>query len=132
MNKIRPDTSAAIIEAAFEVFSANPSASLSVVADRAGVGRATLHRYFPGRRELMRALAKLAIEELDMAVEKAIGMQHFRQQYGINDTVEQGVSYINALMRQQPGILLHVDVSEGSCEGIHVLDTKKRPIIIGP
>ncbi len=71
MNQIRPTTRDAIIEAAFEVFSENQAASLSDVAQRAGVGRATLHRHFPGRPELMRALAKIAMAELDNAVDEA-------------------------------------------------------------
>ena len=69
MSKIRPDTRDAIIEAAFEVYADNQAASLSDVAQRAGVGRATLHRHFPGRRELMRALAKIALDELEEAVD---------------------------------------------------------------
>lgn len=72
MQKIlRPKTRDAIIEAAFEVFSRNPSAPLSEVSDRAGVGRATLHRHFPGRDELIRALALIAIDEMDDAAERA-------------------------------------------------------------
>ena len=71
MEKIRPTTRDAIVEAAFDVFSQNQAASLGDVAMRAGVGRATLHRHFPGRPELMRALAKIAIAELDDAVEQA-------------------------------------------------------------
>lgn len=71
MSQIRPTTRDAIIEAAFEVFAENQGASLGDVAQRAGVGRATLHRHFPGRPELMRALAKIAMAELDEAVERA-------------------------------------------------------------
>lgn len=71
MNQIRPTTRDAIVEAAFEVFAENQRASLGDVAQRAGVGRATLHRHFPGRPELMRALAKIAMAELDAAVEEA-------------------------------------------------------------
>ena len=70
MNQIRPETRAAIIEAAFLVFNETPSASLADVAARAGVGRATLHRYFSGRADLMRALALTAMEELDRAIEE--------------------------------------------------------------
>lgn len=61
----------AIIEAAFAVFSKNPSAALADVAERAGVGRATLHRHFASRDDLMRALSKIAIKEMDDAVELA-------------------------------------------------------------
>lgn len=71
MKQIRPNTRDAIVEAAFLVFAENSGASLGDVAERAGVGRATLHRHFPGRLELMRALAKIAMAELDQAVEQA-------------------------------------------------------------
>ncbi len=71
MTKIRLDTRDAIIEAAFLLFAEQPTASLGDLAKRAGVGRATLHRHFPGRPELMRALAKIAMEELDQAVKEA-------------------------------------------------------------
>ncbi|MEM6463774.1 MAG: TetR/AcrR family transcriptional regulator [Pseudomonadota bacterium] len=71
MNKIRPEARAAIIEAAFAVYAERPTASLADVAARAGVGRATLHRHFPGRADLMRELAGVAMQELDRAVEAA-------------------------------------------------------------
>ena len=70
-NSIRLSTRDAIVEAAFAVFSKDPSAALSDVAERAGVGRATLHRHFAGRDELIRALAKIASKEMDEAVEDA-------------------------------------------------------------
>ncbi|MEO0342694.1 MAG: TetR/AcrR family transcriptional regulator [Pseudomonadota bacterium] len=71
MNKIKLETRDAIIEAAFQIYNENPGASLGDIADRAGVGRATLHRYFPGRNQLMAALAMIALTELDAAVEAA-------------------------------------------------------------
>lgn len=71
MTVVRPNTRDAIIEAAFQLFAEKPTSSLGEVADRAGVGRATLHRYFPGRSELMSALAKIAMEDLDRAVKDA-------------------------------------------------------------
>jgi len=64
---IRPSTRDAIIEAAFDIFSRDPSASLSEIADRAGVGRATLHRHFASRSDLLRALTLIAIREIDNA-----------------------------------------------------------------
>lgn len=60
-----------LIEAAFVVFSRDPSAPLSVVAGAAGVGRATLHRYFSSRDALIRELAQIAIAEMDVAAEAA-------------------------------------------------------------
>ena len=70
-NSIRPSTRDAIIEAAFAVFSKDPSAALSEVATLAGVGRATLHRHFSSRDDLIRALAKIANQEMDEAVDIA-------------------------------------------------------------
>lgn len=70
-NSIRPSTRDAIIEAAFAVFSKDPSAALSEVATLAGVGRATLHRYFASREDLIRHLAKVANQEMDDAVNAA-------------------------------------------------------------
>lgn len=68
----RISTQQAIIEAAFEVLGHNPGASLGEVADAAGVGRATLHRHFAGRDDLIHALAEHAMDELDAAVEAAV------------------------------------------------------------
>lgn len=61
----------AILNAGFEVFSHNPGASLAEVAAHAGVGRATLHRYFSGRAALVAELALVASQELNAAVEDA-------------------------------------------------------------
>ncbi|MEL7132615.1 MAG: helix-turn-helix domain-containing protein [Pseudomonadota bacterium] len=61
-----------ILDAAFEVFSQNPGASLADVAQAAGVGRATLHRHFAGRDELMVELTLAAAQELDAAVATAV------------------------------------------------------------
>ena len=62
----------ALIEAGFVVFARNASASLAEVAAEAGVGRATLHRHFAARKDLISALATRAEEELDAAVENAL------------------------------------------------------------
>ena len=70
-DSIRPSTRDALLEAAFQVLAAAPRASLSDIAARAGVGRATLHRHFPGRYDLIRALAHRAIQEIDKAAESA-------------------------------------------------------------
>ena len=70
-NSVRLSTKDAIVEAAFAVFSKNPSAALSDVAERAGVGRATLHRHFAGRADLVAEMALVASAELNAAVEEA-------------------------------------------------------------
>jgi len=71
MQVINPSSRAAIIEAAFLVFNDNPGASLADVATKAGVGRATLHRHFSARQDLIDALAQIAMDELDAAVDAA-------------------------------------------------------------
>lgn len=49
------------LSAAARVLSMRPGSSLQDIADEACIGRATLHRYFPTRDELVRALAADAI-----------------------------------------------------------------------
>ena len=68
---LRPSTEDAILEAAFALFRENPGTSLADIAAKAGVGRATLHRYFPSRDDLVRALALTAISEMDAAADAA-------------------------------------------------------------
>lgn len=68
---LRPSSHEAIIEAAFELLASNPGSSLADIAARAGVGRATLHRYFSSREDLLLVLAKAAMREMDGAVEAA-------------------------------------------------------------
>lgn len=72
MKQKRPTSRDAIIEAAFDLFGRDPSASLADIAAAAGVGRATLHRHFAGRDDLIVALTRIAMEELDTAVQAAV------------------------------------------------------------
>ena len=57
-----------LLDAAIAVLVDNPSASLSEVVKKAGVGRATLYRYFPTREALVKEIALLAIKQTDEAV----------------------------------------------------------------
>ena len=66
------NTEKTILEAAFEVLSDRPTATLADIAQAAGVGRATLHRYFSGRDDLIRAMALVAADELEAAVDAAV------------------------------------------------------------
>lgn len=70
-DSIRPTSRDAILEAGFRLLSADPAVSLADIAQYAGVGRATLHRYFPGRDDLLRALALSALAEMDDAADRA-------------------------------------------------------------
>ena len=58
----------AIIEAGISALLANPSAGMSEIAERAGVGRATLYRHFESREDLVRKLAIVCMKEIDEAV----------------------------------------------------------------
>lgn len=54
----RSRTRRAILDAAMSVLAADTGASLGDIAAAAGVGRSTLHRHFPDRSDLRRALAR--------------------------------------------------------------------------
>ena len=66
---IRPATLEAIVEAAIRLLNVNPGATMSEIATRAGVGRATLHRHFRTRDDLVREIGIRCIEEMNTAVQ---------------------------------------------------------------
>ncbi|KHO18094.1 TetR/AcrR family transcriptional regulator [Mycolicibacterium setense] len=67
----RERTRKAILDAAMTVLADNPSASLSDIATAADVGRSTVHRYYPERTELLRALARHVHELSNAAIDRA-------------------------------------------------------------
>jgi TetR/AcrR family transcriptional regulator, mexCD-oprJ operon repressor len=60
---------ARIVDAATAVLTEDPGAGMNEVAERAGVGRATLYRHFPSRDELLAAIKAQARQEAVEAVE---------------------------------------------------------------
>lgn len=60
-----------ILDAAVRVLVVDRGASMQEISDAAGVGRATLHRYFPGREDLIRAIAMDVIGECEAAIGSA-------------------------------------------------------------
>ncbi|MEM7152502.1 MAG: TetR/AcrR family transcriptional regulator [Myxococcota bacterium] len=60
-------TRTALLDAAAEVLSRKPRATLADIATAAGVGRATLHRHFKSRDDLVQTLAKHALDQTDEA-----------------------------------------------------------------
>lgn len=65
---IRPRTLTAVIEAAIRLLSVDPGVTMSDIARAAGVGRATLHRHFAGKADLLRTISARCIEETNAAV----------------------------------------------------------------
>ena len=68
---LRPPLRQAILDAAIELFARNPGASLSAIAVRAGVGRASLHRHFPSRKDLVAAVVRQCMDETAAATAAA-------------------------------------------------------------
>jgi AcrR family transcriptional regulator len=64
-------TEAAIIATATRMLAQRPDVSMIDIAVEAGVGRATLYRYFPTREHLLDALHGAAAEELASRIEDA-------------------------------------------------------------
>jgi AcrR family transcriptional regulator len=67
-SSVRSRTRGAILAAAASVFARDRAATLPNVAKAAGVGRTTLHRYFPDRESLIEA----AIEDSIQAIQQSI------------------------------------------------------------
>lgn len=71
MSGVRGRTRQAILDAAVTLLSKDPGASLGEIAVAAGVGRTTVHRYFPERADLMRAIGTDALERIAVATSRA-------------------------------------------------------------
>ncbi len=63
---------ARILEAAREVFVADPGAPMSAVAARAGVGISALYRRYPSKEELLRQLARDGLRRYIVEAEAAV------------------------------------------------------------
>jgi len=72
----KPVLRSTILDAAVRVLATHPTATLQEVAAEAGVGRATLYRYFPNREALIIALADASLAETATIAE------HLRQHSG--------------------------------------------------
>ena len=69
---LRDRTAAAIIDSAVTILAERgEAASMEEIATAAGIGRATLYRYFPNREELLSAMAAASVEELAARIEEA-------------------------------------------------------------
>ena len=83
---LRERVAGAILDAAAGVFARREQASMSEVAEAAGVARATLYRYFPTREALLEELERYALEEAGARLESA-GLERVP----VNDGFERAV-----------------------------------------
>lgn len=83
---IRPATLDAIVNSAIQLLSDRSDASMSEIAQRAGIGRATLHRHFPTKLDLIRNVGEKCIAEMNAAVTAS------------DDTTRNGVERLNTLL----------------------------------
>src|SRR5262245_613746 len=67
----RGRTRRAILAAAASLLARDRGATLADIAGAADVGRSTLHRYFPDRQELMKAVVEDSLEVLERSVREA-------------------------------------------------------------
>lgn len=61
-----------MLDAAVEILVTDPSASLAEVAEAAGIGRTTLHKYYATRDDLLRAVAHRSIDRWEQVMTAAI------------------------------------------------------------
>jgi AcrR family transcriptional regulator len=64
---------ASLLDVAAEVLVADPAASLAEVAEAAGIGRTTLHKHYPTRNDLLRAVGDRALGLWEQAVAGVAG-----------------------------------------------------------
>lgn len=64
------DTRSRILDVALEVLGQDPNASMGDIASGAGVVRRTVYGYFPTRTDLVRALAKRAVDEVTAVLDE--------------------------------------------------------------
>jgi TetR/AcrR family transcriptional regulator, mexCD-oprJ operon repressor len=76
-----------ILDAAVDVLADDPSASLSEVARRAGLGRATLYRHFPSREALRDAIRQEALARAEAALAEA-GLDEVPAREGVRRAAE--------------------------------------------
>ncbi|MGI9282972.1 MAG: TetR/AcrR family transcriptional regulator [Endozoicomonas sp.] len=69
MSRKKEATRKKAMDTAIAVLAKTANASLSDIAEASGIGRTTLHRYFPTREDLINALSLQAIEETNAAIE---------------------------------------------------------------
>lgn len=76
-----------ILDSAGAVLARTPGASVAEIASAAGVGRATLYRFFATREELIRALALESLRQIDKATQ-SIPYDTMTAEHGLSETFD--------------------------------------------
>jgi AcrR family transcriptional regulator len=71
-SSVRNRTRGAILAAAASVLARDRTATLADIAEASGVGRTTLHRYFPDRESLIEATIEDSIRAIQQSVAEAV------------------------------------------------------------
>ena len=69
--------------------------------------------------------ALIAKEDCEGAVERIRGLQYFREEYKITDSVEEGVQLLQQFLKQQENFLLTVDIDREKGHFVWVYDNAK-------
>jgi AcrR family transcriptional regulator len=70
---LRRGSTGSLLDVAVEVLLADPSASQAQVAEAAGIGRTTLHKYYATRDDLLRAVGHRALDRWEEVVDGVDG-----------------------------------------------------------
>ena len=115
----RGRTRKAILDAAMTVLADNPAAPLSDIAAAACVGRSTVHRYYPERTDLLRALAVYVHALSSEAITQA-DPQHGRPVDALRRVVECQLdlgpivlfAYNEPTIASDPELMAHLDTGD--------------------
>jgi AcrR family transcriptional regulator len=110
------DSRQALLDAATDVLATSPRASLADIADAAGVSRATLHRVFPTRADLLRAAAHEALNALQAELERALAGAPVREPAEVLTGLVDGLVPLGArchLLLGEPWLEQEPDLREG-------------------
>ncbi|CAB9505568.1 expressed unknown protein [Seminavis robusta] len=64
--------------------------------------------------------------DISNALKRIARIQAFQKQYGVNNSVEQGVQMLSKLFQLMPGSILCLDVDPMKNEGLHIMDNGKQ------
>jgi AcrR family transcriptional regulator len=109
-----------LLDTAVATLAANPGASLQEIAEAAGISRATLHRRFAGRDELLLAISEWAIGQLE-GINEAVELSGLRGRAAIEALLERTI-----LLAPKIGFLISEHSLESNEEFMGRVDTAQE------